>query len=97
MTTDLGTIVNEREGQESTVSLDEARINLRVSNQIFDRLMKAAQFHNFPNLEAYCTARLIESLQTKIGAAYIDSPHALNGGEAQKVTGPSNSGMVTRA
>lgn len=78
------------------LSLDEARINLRVSHQIFDRLLKAAEFHNFPNLEAYCTARLIETLQTKVGATYIDSPNAMNGGEARKVTGPMG-GIVSRA
>ena len=83
------------EGQN--YNLDEAVVPLRFPNALFDRLVKAATFHRFPTVEAYCEARLIESLNSKIGSAYIDSPTTVSGVEAKKITGPSNSGMVSRA
>ena len=94
--TDLGTIVNDRDGQEPTVSLDEARLNLRITNQLFDRLAQAAQFHKYPSVEDYCIHKLIESTQTKVGAAYIDTPYSQNGREAKKITGPMG-GIISRA
>ena len=94
--TDLGVIVNDREGQEPKVSLDEARINLRLTNQLFDRLVKAAQFNKFPSVEDYCIYILTQSLQTKIGAANIDAPSYQNGIEARKISGPMG-GIVSRA
>lgn len=77
------------------VAIDEARIVLRLSHNIVDRLVKASMFHKFPTMEAYCVARLIESLNQKVGAAYIDSPTSVSGVEAQKITGPIG-GIVSR-
>ena len=92
---DLGVIVNDREGEEKTFNLDEAVLPLRFPNNIFDRLVKAASFYNFPNVESYCQARLVESLNTKIGAAHINAPTAVSGVEAKKITGPMG-GIVSR-
>ena len=98
---DLGVIVNDRDGMDKSndrsLSTEEAVIPLRVSNAVFDRLHKAAVYYNFPNVEAYCIARLIESLNTKVGAAHIDSPSNFAGQETKKITGPSGLGMVSRA
>ena len=77
-------------------NLDEARIVLRISHNIVDRLVKASQFHNYPTMEDYCIARLVESLNTKVGSAYIDSPTSVSGVEAKKISGPMG-GIVTRA
>ena len=94
---DLGTIVNDQEGVVKELTIDEAVIPIRVPDAIFDRFVKAAQFHKYPNVEAWATATLIQSLTTKIGAPTIDSPGYMNTQEAKKITGPSNLGMVRRA
>lgn len=95
----LGVIVNEQEGQESKpqLNLDEAIVPIRVPNNIFDRFVRAAQFHGHKSVEDWATALLISSLTTKIGAATINSPESLSGQSAAKISGPSNSGMVRRA
>ena len=97
----LGVIVNDRDGMDKSndrsLNTEEAVIPLRVSNAVFDRLHKAAVYHNFPNVEAYCIARLLESLNTRVGAAHIDSPSNFAGQETKKITGPSGLGMVSRA
>ena len=92
----FGTIVNDREGQKPTLPLDEARLILRISDDIFNRLLKAASFYNYPSVEDFCIHKLIESIQTKAGAAHIESPSFVNGQEAKKISGPSNSGMIRR-
>ena len=93
----FGTIVNQREGQdESDLSLTEARIVLRVSDNIFDKLMMKAQHKGFPNLEAYCESIVISSLTTKVGEPTINSPSTMSEQSAKKITGPSGTGMVTR-
>ena len=96
MTTDLGTIVNDREGVIKDLSINEARIILRVSNEIFDKLMMKAQHQGYPSLEAYCEFLVTSSLVTKVGAATINSPSQVSEQTAKKITGPSGSGMVTR-
>ena len=93
----LGTIVNEREGVIKDLSIDEARIILRVSNEIFDKLMMKAQHQGYPSLEAYCESLVVSSLTTKVGEATINSPTHMSGVQAKKITGPSNLGMVSRA
>lgn len=96
---DLGVIVNDRDGMDKSndrsLNTDEAVIPLRVSNTIFDRLHKAAVYYNFPNVEAYCIARLVESLNTKVGSAHIDSPSNFAGHETKKISGPMG-GIVSR-
>ena len=99
---DLGVIVNDREGVEpsnnsSNYNLDEAVVPLRMPHSILDRLQNAAEFHGYPSLESYCMARLIETLDRKVGQAYIDSPSQYSGMETRKISGPSGLGMVSRA
>ena len=95
---DLGVIVNEREGEQpSYPSIDEARLVLRITPSIFDRLAQAATFHQHKSVEDYCIQKLIETLTTKIGAASINSPSQLSGnGGIKKITGPQG-GLVSRA
>lgn len=101
--TDLGVIVNDREGMDKSndhserYNTEEAVIPVRIPHNMFNRLLKASEFHGYPNLEAYCAAKLVETLTTKIGAAYIDSPTQMSGVDARKITGSSNSGIVKRA
>ena len=95
----LGTIVNDVEGKPSKaeLNLDEAVIPIRVPNAIFDKFVKAAQFTGHTSVENWATALLVNSLTTKVGAPTIASPEAVSGQTANKITGPSNSGMVRRA
>jgi hypothetical protein len=79
------------------VSLDEAKVILRVPHNIFDRLMKASQHYGFNTLEAYCSAKLVEGLETKVGATHIKGPEQLSGQQTKLVTGPSYDGTVRRA
>ena len=81
----------------NVVNLDEAVIPLRVSHQVFDRLAKKAKFSGFDSVEKLCIFILLKSLETKVGAPSIESPTSVSGVEAQKITGPSGSGMVRRA
>jgi len=100
---DFGVIVNDRDGQDKSndrsidYNLEEAVVPLRMPNDVFDRLLKAANFHGFDSLEKYLMFRLVQTLETKVGAASIDSPSQTSGVEARKITGPSGSGMVHRA
>lgn len=79
------------------LSIDEAKVILRVPHSVFDRLMKASEHYGFPSLEAYCSAKLVEGLETKVGATHIEGPANLSGLEAKRVTGPSYDGTVRRA
>jgi len=80
------------------VSLDEAKLILRVPHSVFDKLFQTSTHYGFKSLEDYCVARLVESMETKIGAPHIGGPSTLNGNQApmKTITGPSGSGMVTR-
>lgn len=80
------------------VSLDEAKLILRVPHSVFDKLYNTSIHYGFKSLEDYCVARLVESMETKIGAPHICGPSTLNGNQAPKktITGPSGSGMVVR-
>ena len=97
--TELGVIVNDRDGMDKSndrsFNVDEAVIPIRVPNDMFDRFVKAAQFHKYPTVEAWAESTLILSLTTKIGAPSIASPTELSGVEANKITGPKG-GIVTR-
>lgn len=93
--TDLGVIVNDREDQETKeLNIDEAVLPVRVPHAIFDKFLKAAQFHKYPNVEAWAAATLVNSLTRKIGAPSIDAPSYLNEQEAKKISGPSHSGLI---
>ena len=86
----LGEVVNNKE-----LPLDEAVIPVRVPDAIFDRMVKAAQFHQYPNVEAWATATLVNSLTTKVGAPSINSPGLVNTQPAKLITGPKG-GIVSR-
>lgn len=88
----FGTIVNDREAKP-----EEASITLRITPQMFDRLAHASQFQNYPSVEDFCIVKLIEALNEKVGKATIDKPHQMSGAQAQKISGPSFSGLISRA
>jgi len=76
--------------------LTQARINLRVSPVIFDRLMRQAEF-NRVTIEEHCTKIIEDSLNTLVGKATIGSPSAFGDSPTvgRKITAPMNT--VTRA
>ena len=89
--------VTDEEGIIKDLSIDEARIVLRVSNEIFDKLMLKSQHQNFSSLEAYCESLVLSSLITKVGEATISAPAQMSGVQAKKISGPSHSGLISRA
>ena len=97
---DLGVIVNDRDGMDKSndrsLNTDEAIIPIRVPNAVFDRMVKAAQFHQYKSVEDWAASTLVNSLTTKVGAPRINSPDQLNNQDSRLITGPSNSGMVRR-
>ena len=99
--TDLGVIVNDREGMDKSndrtqaYGIEEAVVPLRMPHSIFDRFLKAAEFSGM-SLEAYIMAKMVSSLETKVGETTISSPSQVSGQMANKITGPSNLGMVRR-
>ena len=83
---------------DKPLTVDEAKIILRVPHNFFDRLVKAAEFYSYPSLETYCVAQLMSGLEQKVGATHITGPANLSGQDViKKVTGPSYSGIVSRA
>lgn len=96
---DLENIVHHPDNEEvkTTVNLDEARFPIHVSNDVFDKFVKAAQFHNFPNVEAWATSLLVESLTKKVGAKTISAPTEMSGKPqtSNLITGPKG-GIVRR-
>ena len=93
---DLNNIVHPSDDKKVPLNIEEARFPITVSNDIFDRFVKASSHMGYPSVETWATATLIQSLTTKVGHASIDSPTQVSGVSAQKITGPSFSGMVTR-
>lgn len=93
----LGVIVNEKEGQIKELTLDEAVIPVRVPDSIFDRFVRAAQHYNYPNVEAWAAATLVQSLESRVGQPSISAPSQVTGQSTGLIKGPSNSGMVRRA
>ena len=73
--------------------LTQARINLRVTPVIFDRLQKQAEFLDL-TIEEHCINILQESLKTQIGKATITAPSNIGGVVQERVVGPR--GLVTR-
>ena len=86
----LGEVVNNKE-----LSIDEAKLILRIPHSLFDKLVLKAQHQKFPNAEAYAVFVLMESLKTKVGAPHIDSAGEATKFEGNKITGPTYS--VSRA
>jgi hypothetical protein len=70
--------------------LEQARINLRVSPVLFDRLDKQATFKGL-TIEDHCAQVLEESVNTLIGRPTINAPSKFNGKAAteRKITGPT--------
>ena len=96
---DLAAIVNYKDSEPKVTDmpLDEARFPIRVTNEIFDRFVKAAQFHNYPSVEAWATSLLVNSLTQKVGAKTISAPTEMSGKPQQStlITGPKG-GIVSR-
>jgi hypothetical protein len=102
VSTELGTIVNDikedqelEELQKKIELLEMSRLNLRISPNIFDRLLSAAEFSGL-TIEEYATNILVDSLNTVIGKATITAPSWLSGTNQKKVTAPQGN-LVTRA
>jgi hypothetical protein len=92
---EFGIIVNDiqpdpdqKAFDDHLVKLDEARINLRVSPKMFDRLYGLARHQN-KEIEDYCVEVLTESLESTVGAPTISGPSSLGGQPVKRVTGPS--------
>ena len=98
----LGIIVNDRDGQDKSndrsddFNLDEAVVPVRMPHNIFNKLVNAAEFYGYPSLESYIMAKMVSSLDTKVGEATISAPSNFSGQETRKITGPSHSGLVSR-
>jgi hypothetical protein len=102
VSTELGTIVNDikedqelEELQKKIELLEMSRLNLRISPNIFDRLLSAAEFSGL-TIEEYATNILVDSLNTTVGKATINAPSWLSGTNQKKVTAPQGN-LVTRA
>ena len=89
---DFGEVVNDKE----LPSIDEARINLRVPHELFDKLLGHAQKRRFPNVESFCEFVLTQAVTQKVGATHIDGPEMMSGHETGKITG-FKGGIVSRA
>ena len=92
---EFGIIVNDREVdpeqkalEDHIVTLDEARINLRVTPKLFDQLYGLAT-HQKKEVEAYCIEVLKASIETTVGAPTITGPSIIGGHSFKKITGPS--------
>ena len=97
---DLAALVHHSDVTTKPVEmpLDEARFPIRVTNEIFDRFVKAAQFHNYPSVEAWATSLLVNSLTQKVGAKTISAPTEMSGKPqtSHLITGPKG-GIISRA
>jgi hypothetical protein len=97
----LGTIVNDTEPNEDLEELQKkiellemSRINLRVTPNVFERLLKVAEFKNL-TIEDYCIEVLVDSLNVSVGSPTINAP-TFGQAVGKKVTGPSSGGLVER-
>ena len=75
--------------------LEQARINLRVTPHLFNRLQRQAEFMGV-TIEAHCTKILEDSLNQMIGKPVISSPSKFGTTPAseKKITAPTY--QVTR-
>jgi hypothetical protein len=78
----------EVEIEQKINDLELARINLRVSPSMFNRLNMLAEFKGI-TIEQHCAEILKESLEVAVGAPTITGPSSLGGIKLKKVTGPS--------
>ena len=92
---DLANIVNDREPDAEVVEMEQkidllenARIVIRVSPPVFDRLNREAEFHD-TNIESWCHQILQEHLSQLAGKPFISGPSRVSGVSAVKITGPS--------
>lgn len=69
--------------------VNEPTITLRVSDNLFNRLVQRAKHEGFRTVEAYCEFKMIQNLERNIGEPHINSPSMISGVSAQKITGPS--------
>ena len=88
--------MDEQQQQPLELTVDDARINLLVSADVFARLEQAALRVGFTSIEKYCVYKLVEALDTRIGSAHITGPGQLSGNPTATVTGYKG-GIVTRA
>ena len=88
----FGKVINN---DEALPSIEEARLNLRISHQLFDQLLGHATKRRFPSVEAFAEFVLTQAVNQKIGQAHIDGPEMMSGQETGKITGYKG-GIVTR-
>ena len=69
--------------------LENSKLILKLPNNIFETLRRLAEFKQ-QSIEDYAISILHDSLNQKVGSAWISGPSALNGNKLEKkVTGPS--------
>ena len=75
--------------------LENSRLNLKLPNHAFDSLRNAAEYKG-QSIEDYACAILVDSLEEKVGAAWITGPSIIGASPVAKtkVKGPTYS--VTR-
>ena len=79
----------EHEEIEQKISLlNESKLILKVSNELFGKLTSEADYRK-KSVEDYCVQVLAESLNVQIGKAHIDGPSFMNGQKTEKIKGPS--------
>ena len=91
MTSEFGTIVNNDE----SLTIEEARLNLRIPHNLFDSLLAHAQKRKFPSVEAFAEFVLTQEVTQKVGATHINGPEIMSGQATGKITG-FKGGIVTR-
>lgn len=75
--------------------LQNSRLNLKLPNHAFESLRNAAEYKN-QSIEEYACSILVDSLEQKVGAAWITGPSVIGSTPLPqvKVKGPTYS--VTR-
>ena len=86
----------EKEELEKRIELLEmARLNLRVTPVVFDRLLKQAEFHGI-SIEEHAISIIEDSLTQLIGKPSINAPSVIGKTPQKKVMGPSSTSTVQR-
>ena len=75
--------------------LENSRLNLKLPNHAFESLRNAAEYKH-QSIEEYACAILVDSLEQKVGAAWITGPSVIGTSQVvkTKVKGPTY--QVTR-
>lgn len=76
-------------------TIEEARLNLKVSHNLFDMLLAHAQKRNFPSVESFAIYTLTQAVTQKVGQTHIEGPAVMSGESTGKVTGYKG-GIVSR-